>query len=241
MDAEDRILVVDDDRDIARLIQIALENEGYKVDICYDGKEALEQVYKKHYILAILDVMLPQMDGYTLCDQIRKKYFFPILMVTAKGTDMDKIKGLMMGADDYITKPFNPMELVMRVKVQLRRCKEYSKKLNDETKNKIINHEDGIYEIRGLLINQKRRECIFNNEYLELTPIEFDILCYLCKNKGYAVSSEELFEAVWKEKYLSSNNTIMAHITRIREKMKEVPRKPKYIKTVWGVGYKIEE
>lgn len=230
-----RILVVDDDKDIANLIKISLEHEGYVTDALYDGQSALEQIRKKEYDLAILDVMMPHMDGFTLCSEIRKEFFFPVLMVTAKGTDMDKITGLLMGADDYIVKPFNPMEVVMRVKAQLRRCQEYSQGTQREK-----NRDKGHFELRGLLVDHDTRTCILVDERLELTPIEFNIMLYLCERMGNVVSSEELFEAVWKEKYLENNNTVAAHITRLREKMHEVPRHPKYIKTVWGVGYKID-
>ncbi|PAQ13563.1 DNA-binding response regulator [Bacillaceae bacterium SAOS 7] len=229
---DNRILIVDDDKEIASLLRVILENEGYLVDVLHDGMSALEQVNKVNYELAILDVMMPGMDGYELCSNIRKNFFFPILMVTAKGTDMDKITGLMMGADDYIIKPFNPMEVVMRVKAQLRRNQIYS-----NGSEKMV--ETNEYKIEDLMISRKTRRCTLGKEELELTPIEFDILWYLCEKNGSLVTSEQLFEHVWKEKYLENNNTVMAHITRIREKMHEIPRKPKYIKTIWGVGYKI--
>ncbi|OZI13642.1 DNA-binding response regulator [Bacillaceae bacterium SAS-127] len=229
---DNRILIVDDDKEIASLLRVILENEGYLVDVLHDGMSALEQVNKVNYELAILDVMMPGMDGYELCSNIRKNFFFPILMVTAKGTDMDKITGLMMGADDYIIKPFNPMEVVMRVKAQLRRNQIYS-----NGSEKMV--ETNEYKIEDLTISRKTRRCTLGKEELELTPIEFDTLWYLCKKNGSVVTSEQLFEHVWKEKYLENNNTVMAHITRIREKMHEIPRKPKYIKTIWGVGYKI--
>ena len=155
-------------------------------------------------------------------------------MLTAKGEDLDKIMGLTLGADDYITKPFNPLEVVARVKTQIRRYKRY----NNEHVEEIKMNE---YDIRGLVINKENHKCYLYQELLDLTPIEFDILWYLCKNQGKVVSSEELFEAVWKEKYIDNNNTVMAHIARLREKLKEPSRKPKFIKTVWGVGYQIEK
>lgn len=228
-----RILIVDDDKDIANLLRVTLEKEGYQIDTLHDGLTALEQTNRIKYDLAILDVMMPGMDGYTLCSRIRDNFYFPILMITAKGTDMDKITGLMMGADDYIVKPFNPMEVVMRVKAQLRRVQMYS-----NGNEKQINLTE--YEIGKLFINSKTRTCTLEGKELKLTPIEFNILWYLCEKNGTLVSSEELFEHVWGEKYLENNNTVIAHITRIREKMHEVPRKPQYIKTVWGVGYKID-
>ncbi|MBE5960223.1 MAG: response regulator transcription factor [Lachnospiraceae bacterium] len=233
LDNSCRILVVDDDKEIANLLRVALEQEEYQVDIANDGISALEQINRIAYDLAILDVMMPKMNGYMLCSKIREKFYFPILMVTAKGTDMDKITGLMMGADDYILKPFNPMEVVMRVKAQLRRQHLYNNAKEKETK---VTE----YEIGKLYICQNSRSCVLDGEKLELTPTEFDILWYLCEKSGSVVTSEELFEHVWGEKYLENNNTVMAHITRIREKMHEIPRKPYYIKTVWGVGYKID-
>ena len=177
--------------------------------------------------------MLPDIDGFSLCKKIREEHFFPIIMLTAKVEDVDKITGLTMGADDYITKPFNPLELVARVRTQLRRYTRY----NRAEKNL---EEEEEKNIRGLYISKSSHKCLLNGKEVTLTPMEFDILWYLCEHCGKVVSSEELFEAVWKEKYMDSNNTVMTHIARIREKMGEPARKPKYIKTVWGVGYTIE-
>ena len=182
--------------------------------------------------LAILDVMLPDMDGFTLCQKIREKRLFPIIMLTAKVEDMDKITGLALGADDYITKPFQPLELMARVKSQLRRYTRYN---TQEAKEDLEE-----YDFRGLHISKSSHKCTLNSRELTLTPIEFSILWHLCEHRGNVVSSEELFEAVWGEQYLDSNNTVMTHIARIREKMNEPPRRPKYVKTVWGVGYTIE-
>ena len=174
--------------------------------------------------------MISGKDGFGICKYIREKGLnFPVIMLTAKIEDNDKIKGLTLGADDYITKPFNPLELVARVKSALRRYTKYN---NKEDKEQI--------EINGLVIDKKEHKCLLYDKEIELTPIEFDILLYLCNNKGKVISSEELFEKVWKEKYFDSNNTVMVHIRRIREKLKEDTKKPKFIKTVWGVGYKIE-
>ena len=182
--------------------------------------------------LAILDVMLPDMDGFTLCQKIRERHLFPILMLTAKVEDMDKITGLTLGADDYITKPFNPLELVARVKTQLRRYTRYNPGGGGESVQD--------YDIRGLQISKATHKCVLFGEELALTPLEFSILWYLCSRQGKVVSSEELFERVWGEKYMDSNNTVMSHIARLREKMHENSRRPKFIKTVWGVGYTIE-
>lgn len=232
--AGETVLIVDDEKEIADLLGLYLKNEGYDVRTYYDPQEALECVQSQQVSLAVLDVMMPGIDGFTLLSRIREKYFFPVIMLTAKDTDIDKIQGLTLGADDYITKPFNPLEVVARVKTQLRRYKQY----NTGGQAKAGPEE---YEIRGLYICELSHKCTLDGKELSLTPFEFSILWYLCKRRGQVVSSEELFEAVWGEKYLeSSNNTVMAHIARLREKMHEPPRKPKYIKTVWGVGYKIE-
>ena len=225
------ILVVDDEAAIADLVEICLKNEGYTVHKFYTGKEALSCVESTHLDLAILDVMLPDVDGFTLCQKIREDHLFPILMLTAKVEDMDKITGLTLGADDYITKPFNPLELVARVKTQLRRYTRYNPGAE------AVREE---YDIRGLQISRATHKCVLFGEELALTPLEFSILWYLCTRQGQVVSSEALFEAVWGEKYMDSNNTVMSHIARLREKMHEPSRKPKFIKTVWGVGYTIE-
>ena len=229
----EHILIVDDEKEIANLLEVYLQNDGFDVYKFYNGQDALQCIENEKIDLAILDVMLPDIDGFKICQRIREKYFFPVIMLTAKGEDLDKIMGLTLGADDYITKPFNPLEVVARVKTQIRRYKRYNNEHIEETK---MNE----YDIRGLVINKENHKCYLYQELLDLTPIEFDILWYLCKNQGKVVSSEELFEAVWKEKYIDNNNTVMAHIARLREKLKEPSRKPKFIKTVWGVGYQIE-
>ena len=210
------VLVVDDEVEIADLVELYLKNEGFAVRKFYNGHDALECVRTEELDLAILDVMLPDIDGFTLCARIREEHFWPIIMLTAKVEDIDKIMGLTIGADDYITKPFNPLELVARVKTQLRRY------------------------TRGLVINRETHKCTLYGKAVQLTPIEFSILWYLCENQGRVVSSEELFEAVWGEKFLDNNNTVMAHIGHLREKLGEPPRKPRFIKTVWGVGYQVE-
>lgn len=224
------ILVLDDEKEIADLVELYLLNENYNIYKFYNSKEAIECINTVKLDLAILDVMIGKIDGFEMCKKIREKGLnFPIIMLTAKIEDKDKITGLTLGADDYITKPFNPLELVARVKSQIRRYTKYNEKIN----------EDNI-EINGLVINKKQHICNLYEEKIELTPIEFDILLYLVERRGNVVSSEELFEKVWKEKYLDNNNTVMVHIRRIREKLKEDSRKPKFIKTVWGVGYKVE-
>lgn len=231
------ILVVDDEKEIADLVEVYLRNEGYEVAKCYDGASALKAIEARQPHAAVLDVMLPDTDGFTLCGEIRKNYNFPVIMLTAKVEDMDKITGLTIGADDYVTKPFNPMELLARIKAQLRRYKQYNA-AEAGGEDEVPTRE---HDFLGLVINADSHKCVLYGEQLPLTPIEFSILWYLCENRGRVVSSEELFEAVWKEKYMDSNNTVMAHIARLREKMGEPPRKPKFIKTVWGVGYQIEK
>lgn len=226
------ILIVDDECAIADLVEVYMKNEGYTVHKFYNATDALSCVEREHLDLAILDVMLPDMDGFTLCQKIREHHLFPIMMLTAKVEDLDKITGLTLGADDYLTKPFNPLELVARVKTQLRRYTRYNPGGAAQAAQE--------YDIRGLEISKVTHKCLLFGEELSLTPLEFSILWYLCKRQGQVVSSEELFEAVWGEKYLDQNNTVMSHIARLREKMHENSRKPKFIKTVWGVGYTIE-
>lgn len=226
-----KILVVDDEQEIAALVELYLKNEGYEVIVCHNAADALRCAEAEELSLAILDVMLPDMSGFTLCQRIREEHMFPIIMLTARVEDIDKITGLTLGADDYITKPFNPLELVARVKTQLRRYTKYNVASPEERQE---------FDFLGLNVIKESRKCYLYGEELALTPIEFEILWYLCRSRGRVVSSEELFEAVWREKYLDNNNTVMAHIARLREKMKEPSRKPKFIKTVWGVGYTIE-
>lgn len=234
------IMIVEDEPAIADLVGVYLKNENYQVHIFHAGKPALASLESISYDLAILDVMLPDMDGFSICKKIREAYFFPIIMLTAKVEDMDKITGLTIGADDYITKPFNPIELVARVKTQLRRYTRYNHAGSDNNGSDSIERSKNEYDFAGLIINKDMHKCSLYGETLSLTPLEFNILWYLCENKGRVVPTEELFEQVWGEKYMNSNNTVMAHIARLREKMNEASRKPKFIKTVWGVGYTIE-
>ncbi len=226
------ILIVDDEREIADLVEVYLRNDGYQVRKCYDAASALAFTEREEPDLALLDVMLPDMDGFALCQRIREHHLFPIIMLTARMEDMDKITGLTLGADDYMTKPFNPLELLARVRTQLRRYTRYNKSSPVR--------EGSEYDIRGLYISRDSHRCVLNQKEIALTPLEFEILWQLCSRQGTVVSSEELFETVWGEKYLDSNNTVMAHIARLREKLCEPARRPKFIKTVWGVGYTIE-
>ncbi len=229
---QDKILIVDDEQEIADLVALYLKNEGFLVFKFYNGTEAWECIQKEQLDLAILDVMLPDLDGFSLCRKIRESYQYPIIMLTAKGEEIDKITGLTLGADDYMTKPFLPLELVARVKAQLRRYKRY---------NAGFEAESGIIFHSGLTLNVKTHECTLNEKPLTLTPTEFSILRILCQKKGQVVSSEELFHEIWGDEYFSkSNNTITVHIRHLREKMNDSFENPKYIKTVWGCGYKIE-
>ncbi len=233
----ERVLIVDDEREIADLIEVYLRNDGYTVYKFYNGRDALACIETTDLDLVILDVMLPDIDGFRICRKIREKYFYPVIMLTAKGEDVDKIMGLAIGADDYITKPFNPPEVAARVKTQLRRYTRY----NQSQRNAARDDKWNEYDIRGLVINKDTHKCSLFGKELSLTPIEFSLLWYLCERQGTVVSSEELFENVWGEKYLNNNNTVMAHIGRLREKMNEPAKNPKFIKTVWGVGYTIEK
>ena len=227
------ILIVDDEREIADVVELYLQNE-YQVLKFYIGQDALDCIEHTKIDMAILDVMLPDIDGFTILKKIREKYTFPVIMLTAKTEYLDKITGLTMGADDYIPKPFNPLELVARVKAQMRRYTQY----NDKSKK-----VDGdVIDFGGLVLNKQSHECTYNERQLTLTPIEFDILWLLCENRGKVISSEKLFESVWHENYYkNSNNTVMVHIRHLREKMSGPTGKSDFIKTVWGVGYKVEE
>ncbi len=233
--AETRILVVDDEKEIADLIEIYLVSDGYKVLKADNAEEGLEILGKEDVHLVLLDIMMPGMNGLEMCKKIRETNNIPIIMLSAKSTDLDKILGLGTGADDYVTKPFNPLELTARVKSQLRRYTQ----LNPNSSV----HESGKNEIsiRELTINKDNHKVTVDGEEIKLTPIEFDILYLLASNPGRAFSTDEIFENVWNEKVYEANNTVMVHIRRLRGKMKEDARKNKIITTVWGVGYKIEK
>ncbi len=227
------ILVVDDEQAIADLIEVYLKNEGFTVYKYYNGQDGLNCVNSVQLELAILDVMLPDIDGFAVCQKIRKNHNFPVIMLTAKVEELDKITGLTLGADDYMTKPFQPLELVARVKAQLRRFTKYN--------SAEPVREEKLIEFSGLVLDKDTHVCTLNEKLLALTPTEFSILWVLGSNRGRVVSSEELFREVWGDKYFSnSNNTVMVHIRHLREKMHDSAEHPKYIKTVWGVGYQIE-
>lgn len=229
----EKILIVDDEQEITDLVSLYLENEGFTVFKFYTATDAVKCINEEKLDMAILDIMLPDVSGLEICKKIRERYHYPIIMLTAKGKEIDKITGLTFGADDYITKPFLPLELVARVKAQLRRYKRY---------NTITEPEEDIITHAGLVLNIKTHECILNERPLSLTPTEFSILHILCKQIGNVVSSEEIFHEIWGDEYFSkSNNTITVHIRHLREKMGDSFEEPKYIKTVWGCGYKIEK
>ena len=227
------IYIVEDDVNIREIERYALKNSGFLVKEFGCGKDFFKALENKIPSLVILDIMLPDINGFQLCQKIRQNYRYPVIMLTAKSEEIDKITGLTLGADDYITKPFLPLELVARVKAQLRRYKRYNQDTNQE--NDILVHS-------GLVLNMKSHECTLNEKPLSLTPIEFSILRILCEQKGTVVSSEELFHQIWGDEYFNkNNNTITVHIRHLREKMGDSFEEPKYIKTVWGCGYKIEK
>lgn len=226
------ILVCDDDKEIVEAIEIYLMQEGYNVEKAYDGQEALKIVKDKKIDLMIIDVMMPKLDGIRATLQIRKESKIPIIILSAKTEDADKILGLNVGADDYVTKPFNPLELVARVKSQLRRYTILSS-YGDE--------EGNVYEAGGLLINDDLKKVIVDGEEVKLTPIEYNILLLLLKNKGKVYSINQIYENIWNEEAIGADNTVAVHIRHIREKIEINPKEPRYLKVVWGVGYKIEE
>lgn len=231
---KDKILVVDDEQEIADLVELYLQNENYEVYKFYSPAKALECVNSTQLDLAVIDIMMPEISGFTLCQKIRENHHYPIIMLTAKDEEIDKITGLTLGADDYITKPFRPLELVARVKSQMRRYKRYNNAASQEENDAVIIHS-------SIVMNVKTHECTVNDKPLTLTPTEFSILRILLERKGEVVSSEELFHSIWQDEYYSkSNNTITVHIRHLREKMEDTFENPKYIKTIWGVGYRIE-
>jgi DNA-binding response OmpR family regulator len=231
MDKE-TILLVDDEKEILDLLEIYLRHEGYRVLKALNGEESLDILKRQEVDLIILDVMMPRMDGIQACLKIREQKNMPIIMLSAKSQDTDKIMGLVSGADDYMTKPFNPLELVARVKSQLRRYKRL---------NVAAPRVENEIEIDDLVINTATHEVRVDGREVKLTPREFAILELLARNRGIVFSIEKIYELVWNEPFYESDNTVMVHIRKIREKLGETPRQPKYIKTVWGVGYKIDK
>ncbi|MBD7915909.1 response regulator transcription factor [Clostridium sp. Sa3CUN1] len=235
--SKERILIVDDEKEIRDLIDIYLKGEGYETLKVENGEEALNILEENDIDLIILDIMMPKVNGIEACLKIREQREMPIIMLSAKSEDIDKILGLNTGADDYLTKPFNPLELVARVKSQLRRYKKFN---NIVTKAEIGEIKENILEIDEISINMETHEVFKDGIEIKLTPTEFDILTLLGENRGKVFSIENIYNSVWKQEFMQSDNTVMVHIRKVREKIEDDPRKPKYIKTVWGVGYKID-
>ncbi len=228
------VLVVEDDKEIREGVEIYLKSQGYEVFQAVDGVEGLEVIEKEDIHLAIVDIMMPRMDGISMVVKLREKYDFPVIFLSAKSEEVDKIMGLNMGADDYVTKPFTPMELLARVNSQLRRYRRFMERLGDKEEN------SRIHTIGGLEINEDNVEVTVDGEPVKMTPIEYKILLLLMKNPGRVFSAEEIYERVWNERAINTD-TIMVHVRNIREKIEVNPREPKYLKVVWGVGYKIEK
>ena len=228
------VLVVEDDKEIREGVEIYLKSQGYEVFQAADGVEGLEVIEKEDVHLAIVDIMMPRMDGISMVVKLREKYDVPVIFLSAKSEEVDKIMGLNMGADDYVTKPFTPMELLARVNSQLRRYRRFMERLGDKEEN------SRIHTIGGLEINEDNVEVTVDGEPVKMTPIEYKILLLLMKNPGRVFSAEEIYERVWNERAINTD-TIMVHVRNIREKIEVNPREPKYLKVVWGVGYKIEK
>ena len=228
-----RILVVDDEKAITDLVGIYLRNEGYDVTLAYNGADAAQLILNQEFDLAILDIMLPDIDGFELLRTIRADYTYPVIMLTARDSQSDKIEGLSLGADDYVVKPFRPLELVARVKAQLRRYTSYGNRSHGE--------DPQVISINGLVINKEARSVMVDEKPVRCTPLEYSILLYLAENRGRVVPVEDLFRAVWDEEFLpSSNNTVMVHIRHLREKIGDDAQNPRFIRNIWGVGYTIE-
>jgi DNA-binding response OmpR family regulator len=228
------VLIVEDEKEICDGIEIYLKNQGYNVFKASNGVEGLEIIERENLHLAIVDIMMPKMDGTTMVMKLREKYEFPVIMLTAKSEEMDKIMGLNIGADDYVTKPFNPMELLARVNSQLRRYSKYLRIVNN------LEEKENNFSIGGLELNIDTKEVTLDGEEVKLTPIEFKILELLMKNSGKVFSAEVIYEQVWNEQAINTD-TVMVHVRNIREKIEIDRKNPKYLKVVWGVGYKIEK
>lgn len=227
------ILVCDDDKAIVEAIEIYLSQEGYHILKAYDGEQALKVLETEEVHLLLLDVMMPKLDGIRATLKIREKHSIPIIILSAKSEDVDKILGLNVGADDYVTKPFNPLELIARVKSQLRRYTQLGGTAKETSEQ--------IYEVGGLRINDDLKEVSVDGEVVKLTPIEYNILLLLMKNQGRVFSINQIYEAIWNEDAIGADNTVAVHIRHIREKIEINPKEPRYLKVVWGVGYKIEK
>ena len=226
------ILVCDDDREIVEAIEIYLKNEGYRIFKAYDGEEAIQVLHKEDIHLLIMDIMMPKLDGIHATLKIREYSSIPIIILSAKSEDMDKILGLNVGADDYVTKPFNPLELVARVKSNLRRYTKLGSMQAEST---------SVYRIGGLCMNDETKEVTIDEEPVRLTPIEYSILLLLVKNPGRVFSINQIYESIWNEAAIGADNTVAVHIRHIREKIEINPKEPRYLKVVWGVGYKVDK
>ena len=229
-----KILVCDDDKAIVDAIEIYLSQEGYEIKKAYDGAEAIQMLEKESFDLLIMDVMMPKLDGIRATLKIREKNNMPIIILSAKSEDADKILGLNIGADDYVTKPFNPLELVARVKSQIRRFTQLGSTAG-------IKESEAVYSTGGLVINDDQKMVTVDGEPIKLTPIEYNILLLLVKNQGRVFSIEQIYESIWNEEALGADNTVAVHIRHIREKIEINPKDPRYLKVVWGVGYKVEK
>ena len=227
------ILVCDDDKEIVEAIEVYLKGEGYNILKCYSGLEAIETVENNEVHLIIMDIMMPEMDGIKATTKIRDIKNIPVIMLSAKSEEIDIVLGLNMGADDYITKPFNPLELIARVMSQLRRYTSLGGSVDNEKSN--------FYNTGNLIIDDERKEITVDGELVKLTPVEYKILFFLTKNKGRVFSIDDIYEAVWNEPSFNPENTVAVHIRRIREKIEIDPKNPRYLKVVWGVGYKVED
>ena len=230
------ILIVEDDKDIREGVGIYLKSQGYQVFMAADGLEGLKVLEEEEIHLAIVDIMMPRMDGITMTVKLREKYDFPVIMLSAKSEEVDKIMGLNIGADDYVTKPFTPMELMARVNSQMRRYRRFMEKLQEKENAQT----DNIYSIGGLEVNESTFEVKVDDNPVKMTPMEFKILLLLIKNPGRVFSADEIYERVWNERAVNTE-TVMVHVRNIREKIEINPKEPKYLKVVWGVGYKIEK
>jgi DNA-binding response OmpR family regulator len=241
MEKKRRILVADDEKEIADLIEIHLVNEGYEVLKAADGNAALDLLDKRDFQLVILDIMMPGIDGIEVCRRIRKSGNIPILMLSAKSRNMDKVLGLSSGADDYLAKPFDILELLARVKSLLRRFLDLNAAAAASDSGAFPAPRQDILQVRGLVIDSGRRTVTLDGRDVRLTPTEFNILSLLAGRPGRVFRAEDIFRAVWRDRYYDSNNTVMVHIRKIREKIEDDPGRPRFVKTVWGVGYKIED
>ncbi len=229
------ILVCDDDKEIVQAIEIYLKGEKHNIFKAYDGEEALDILERESVELVLIDIMMPKLDGIRATMKLRERYNVPVIILSAKSEDNDKILGLNIGADDYITKPFNPLELVARVNSQIRRYTEFGNNRTDRIE------DDGIYTIRGLTIDDRRKTVTIEGKTVKMTPIEYNILIFLVKNAGMVYSIDQIYENVWKDYSFCADNTVAVHIRHIREKIEINPKEPRYLKVVWGVGYKIEK